>query len=157
MPIDQDKLAKLQKKGNTKVGGVRRKAKKSTAAPIADDSKLQATLQKLNVQTLDGVEEANFFKDDGNVLHFNRVGVQAANQHNVHGFYGIPQEKTVTELVPGIIAHLGPENIQALTQIASQMQAQQAAAGGAAAAPASGEEEDIPDLVEGENFEAEVE
>lgn len=156
MPIDQEKLAKLQKLNAAKVGGVRRKATKPAAKPTADDSKLQATLQKFNVQTLTDIEEANFFTESSKVLHFNRVGVQSANQHNVYGFYGIPQEKEITELLPGIIPHLGAENLDALSQIAAQMQQQQAAAAAAGNAAAS-EDADIPDLVEGENFDAEVE
>ena len=35
-----------------------------------DDKKLQATLKKLNVQPIAGIEEVNMFKDDGKVLHF---------------------------------------------------------------------------------------
>ncbi|CCH41034.1 Nascent polypeptide-associated complex subunit beta [Wickerhamomyces ciferrii] len=154
MPIDQEKLAKLQKQSNNKVGGIRRKAKKPAQKPSADDSKLQATLQKLNVQTLDNVEEANFFRDDGKVLHFNRVGVQSANQHNVHGFYGIPQEKEITELIPNIIPQLGAENLDILSKLAAQLQQQKGA--GAEGQAAAGDDE-IPDLVEGENFESQVE
>jgi len=153
MPIDQEKLAKLQKQSNNKVGGIRRKAKKPSQKPSADDSKLQATLQKLNVQTLDGVEEANFFKDDGKVLHFNRVGVQSANQHNTHGFYGIPQEKEITELIPNIIPQLGAENLDILSKLAAQLQQQKAAN---PEGKTEGDDE-IPDLVEGENFESQVE
>ena len=35
-----------------------------------DDKKLQGALKKLNVQPIPGVEEANMFREDGNVLHF---------------------------------------------------------------------------------------
>lgn len=157
MPIDQEKLAKLQKQGNSKVGGVRRKTTKKNSKPIADDSKLQATLQKLNVQTLEGVEEANFFKEDGKVLHFNRVGVQTAPQHNTYGFYGIPQEKAITDLIPGIIPQLGAENLDILSKLAAQLQSKQAASAGGAAAEIKADDAEIPDLVEGENFEAQVE
>ncbi|ODV75910.1 Egd1p [Cyberlindnera jadinii NRRL Y-1542] len=157
MPIDQEKLAKLQKQGNTKIGGIRRKAKKSGAKPTADDSKLQATLQKLNVQTLDGVQEANFFREDGKVLHFNRVGIQASAANNTYGFYGIPQEKEIQELLPNIIPQLGAENLDFLTKLAQQMRQNPGAAAAAAAEAAGADDEDIPDLVEGENFEAEVE
>ncbi|KAH3678439.1 hypothetical protein WICMUC_001456 [Wickerhamomyces mucosus] len=153
MPIDQEKLAKLQKLNANKVGGVRRKASKPAGKPTADDSKLQATLQKFNVQTLDNIEEANFFTESGKVLHFNRVGVQSAPQHNVHGFYGIPQEKEITELIPGIIPHLGAENLEVLSKLAAQIQSQQKAG---SAAPAEGDDE-IPELVEGEDFDAQVE
>lgn len=32
--------------------------------------KLQGALKKLAVQPIQGVEEVNFFKEDGNVIHF---------------------------------------------------------------------------------------
>jgi len=35
-----------------------------------DDKKLQATLKKMNVQPIQGIEEVNMFKSDGNVIHF---------------------------------------------------------------------------------------
>ena len=35
-----------------------------------DDRKLQGSLKKLNVQPIQGIEEVNMFKDDGNVIHF---------------------------------------------------------------------------------------
>jgi hypothetical protein len=35
----------------------------------ADDKKLQAALKKLNVQPIQGIEEVNMFKEDGNVIH----------------------------------------------------------------------------------------
>lgn len=152
MPIDQAKLAKLQKQSNNKVGGVRRKAQKASQKSTADDATLQATLQKFNVQTLDGVEEANFFRDDGKVLHFNRVGVQSGNQHNVHGFYGIPQEKNITELIPNIIPQLGAENLDILSKLAAQLQQQQKEQGHEHGHSHADGEDEIPDLVEGENF-----
>ncbi|CCK68083.1 CCR4-NOT core subunit BTT1 KNAG_0A04040 [Huiozyma naganishii CBS 8797] len=163
MPIDQEKLAKLQKlSAKNKVGGTRRKlAKKpsSTAGAQKDDTKLQAQLAKFNAVTVDNVAEANFFKDDGNVLHFNRVGVQVAPQHNTSVFYGIPQEKNLQELFPGIISQMGPESIQALTQLASQLQAQQQKGGDIANAEGAEAKKDeaIPELVEGQTFDAEVE
>lgn len=158
MPVDQEKLAKLQKlSAANKVGGTRRKfAKKSgsSAGSNKDDTKLQAQLAKLRAVTIDQVEEANFFKEDGKVLHFNRVGVQTAPQHNTSVFYGIPQEKSLNELFPAIIPQLGEESINALTQLASQLQGSQGAAGAS-----EGEEKadaDIPELT-GQNFEADVE
>jgi nascent polypeptide-associated complex subunit beta len=35
-----------------------------------DDKKLQAALKKMNVQPIQGIEEVNMFKSDGNVIHF---------------------------------------------------------------------------------------
>lgn len=117
MPIDQEKLAKLQKlSANNKVGGTRRKLTKKTGSASGankDDTQLQAQLAKLRAVTIDNVEEANFFKADGSVLHFNKVGVQVAPQHNTSVFYGLPQEKQLQELFPNIIPQLGQESIEA--------------------------------------------
>ncbi|GMG15423.1 hypothetical protein B5S33_g3306 [[Candida] boidinii] len=171
MPIDPEKLAKLQKASAKKVGGARIKAKKINKTAEADDSNLQATLRKLDAQILDGVEEANFFKDDGSVLHFNRVGVQGAAAYNTFGFTGYAQEKSITELIPQILPQLGAENLNMLQQIAESIKNNQGAMGAlkqsgeagdlsgaaAAAASAAAGDDEIPDLVEGENFENEVE
>ncbi|ODV84583.1 hypothetical protein CANARDRAFT_8566 [[Candida] arabinofermentans NRRL YB-2248] len=158
MPIDPEKLAKLQKASAKKVGGQRIKAKKVNKSAEADDTQLQNTLKKLNAQTLDGVEEANFFKDDGTVLHFNRVGVQAAAAHNTYTFSGFAQQKNITELIPGILPQLGAENLSLLQKIAESFQQNQGAMD-ALKASAGGEaaDEEIPELVEGETFEDDVE
>lgn len=134
----------------------RRKLAKKTGTSSKDDTKLQAQLQKLRAVTIDNVAEANFFKDDGTVLHFNKVGVQVAPQHNTSVFYGIPQTKGLQELFPGIISQMGAEAISALTQMASQLQSAEAQK---AAAPEAdeGKDIDIPNLVEGQTFEEDVE
>lgn len=159
MPIDQEKLAKLQRlSANNKVGGTRRKLTKKSAGPSAsnrDDTKLQAHLSKLKAVTIENVEEANFFKDDGNVLHFNKVGVQVAPQHNTSVFYGIPQESSLQDLFPGIISQLGSDSINALTQLAAQLQGNQPSL--ANSQPSATVDADIPDLVQGQSFEADVE
>lgn len=158
MPIDQEKLDKLQKlSANNKVGGTRRKFAKKSGSSSKDDSKLQDQLQKLRAVTVDNVQQANFFKDDGTVLHFNKVGVQVAPQHNTSVFYGIPQEKSLQELFPDIIPQMGADAINALTQMASQLQSAQGANQQAAAPEAEGKDIDIPELVEGQTFEADVE
>ncbi|KAH3665919.1 hypothetical protein OGAPHI_004108 [Ogataea philodendri] len=152
MPIDPEKLAKLQKASAKKVGGQRIKAKKINKSAEADDTQLQNTLKKLNAEVLTGIEEANFFKDDGKVLHFNRVGVQAAAAYNTYTFSGFAQEKTLPELLPNILPQLGAENLNMLQQIAEQIQK------GKGGADASKEdEEDVPELTEGETFENDVE
>lgn len=147
MPIDPEKLAKLQKAGPKKVGGARVKAKKVKSE--ADDVKLMETLAKLKAVKVENVEEANFFKDNGKVLHFPRVGVQAASQHNTFAFTGYPQEKDITQLIPGILPHLGTENLEALRRLAEQIQAGKAPTELDAGASV---EDDIPDLVAGEKF-----
>lgn len=162
MPIDQEKLAKLQKlSAKNKIGGTRRKlAKKtnSTANGQKDDTKLQAQLAKFHAVTIDNVAEANFFKEDGKVLHFNKVGVQTVPQHNTSVFYGIPQEKAIQELFPGIISQMDTGSLAQLAQLANQMQSAQQAGGDVEAT--EGEEnkdEAIPELTEGQTFDADVE
>lgn len=66
--INSDKLSKLQ--AQVRTDGPRRKTKKPIKPVGGDDKKLQASLKKLNVQSIAGVEEINMFQDDGNVLHF---------------------------------------------------------------------------------------
>ncbi|GEQ69487.1 hypothetical protein JCM33374_g3159 [Metschnikowia sp. JCM 33374] len=148
MPIDQEKLAKLQKAGPRKVGGARVKAKKVKSE--TDDVKLMETLGKFKAIKVENVEEANFFKDDGKVLHFPRVGVQAASASNTFAFSGYPQEKDITQLIPNILPHLGSENLDVLRKLAEQIQAGKAPTELNAGAGAA--EEDIPDLVAGEKF-----
>lgn len=145
MPVDPEKLAKLQKAGPKKVGGARVKAKKVKSE--ADDVKLMESLGKLKAVKVEGVEEANFFKDNGKVLHFNRVGVQAAHQSNTFAFTGYPQEKDITQLIPGILPHLGADNLNALQRLAAQIQAGKVPS----ELDAGAGDEDIPDLV-GEKF-----
>ncbi|KAK6197558.1 nascent polypeptide-associated complex subunit beta [Scheffersomyces amazonensis] len=149
MPVDPEKLAKLQKATAKKVGGSRVKAKK--VVKEQDDTKLIEALGKLKATKVEGVEEANFFREDGKVLHFNRVGVQGAAAHNTFAFTGYPQEKNVTDLIPQILPQLGAENLEILRQLAEQLQAGKTPADLQAQAAAAGGE-DIPDLIEGQNF-----
>lgn len=150
MPIDPEKLAKLQKAGPKKVGGARVKAKKVVSQ--VDDVKLMESLGKLKAVKVENVEEANFFKENGKVLHFNRVGVQAASQSNTFAFTGYPQEKDLTQLIPSILPHLGAENLEVLQRLAEQIQAGRAPTELDAGAAAGEGDEDIPELVSGEKF-----
>lgn len=154
MPVDPEKLAKLQKSSLKKVGGARVKAKKNVQSE-QDDTKLLAALQKLNAKKIDAIEEANFFREDGKVLHFNRVGVQGAADANTFAFTGYPQEKDVTQLIPQILPQLGAENLEILRQLAEQLQAGKSPLDASIGPDAEGE--DIPDLIEGEKFDEEVE
>lgn len=128
----------------------------------------------MNPQTLDNIQEVNFFKDDGKVLHFNRASVQASAQNNTYAVYGRPQEKNLTDLLPGILPQLGSENLDVLRQLAETIQANGGLDPSKAAEFAQDhaghdheghdhdhdhdhKEDDIPDLVGGENFEDQVE
>lgn len=149
MPIDPEKLAKLQKSTAKKVGGSRVKAKK--VIKEVDDVKLMETLGKFKAQKIQNVTEANFFREDGKVLHFKRVGVQGANDYNTFAFTGYPQEVEVTKLIPDILPQLGAENLEILSQLAKQIQqgrAPQLDKDGNLAA----NDEEIPDLTEAQKF-----
>lgn len=155
MVVDPAKLAKLQAASAKKVGGTRRATKK-VVKQGEDDTKLQAALAKLNAEKIDQVEEANFFRNDGKVLHFKRVGVQGAAANNTFAFTGIAQEKEITQLLPGILAQLGAENLDVLRQLAADIQARGGLEGLQGAAPEAAAE-GIPQLTEEETFENDVE
>ncbi|KXN82194.1 Nascent polypeptide-associated complex subunit beta [Leucoagaricus sp. SymC.cos] len=157
--MDAAKLAKYQQAAAAnRIGGkgtVRRKiVRKPKASATQDDKKLQGALKKLNVQPINGVEEVNMFREDGNVLHFTAPKVHAAVSANTFAIYGQGQIKELTELVPGILNQLGPDSLASLRRLAESYQSiqqnQQRAAGGA-----DDDDDDVPDLVE--NFEAEGE
>lgn len=154
--INNDKLSKLQAQAAS-AGGPRRKIKKAHKTTVQDDKKLQASLKKLTVQSVPGIEEVNMFHDNGNVIHFQApkgkttvhyklfltlFTVQAAINANTFVISGEGEEKDLSELIPGILNQLGPDSIASLRKIAEAYQAQ---AGGHAA-------EEVPDLVD--NFEA---
>merc|ERR1712033_110849 len=77
--MNPEKLKKLQKE--VRLGGKgtqRRKKKVVHKTATTDDKKLQGTLKKLAVNTIPGIEEVNMIKDDGTVLHFSNLKVQAS-------------------------------------------------------------------------------
>ncbi|ANB12128.1 Egd1p [Sugiyamaella lignohabitans] len=147
--MDADKLARLQK--SVRIGGKgtpRRKVKRTAKNTEGDDKKLQAALQKVQVQPITGIESVNMFKDDGTVLHFPRASVQASVPSNTFAITGNPVEKTMSEMLPEVLSSMGPESLEQLRQLTEQLKA------GTGAKEA--EDDDIPELVEGENFEDRV-
>ncbi|RDA85329.1 hypothetical protein CP532_4981 [Ophiocordyceps camponoti-leonardi (nom. inval.)] len=150
----QDRLKKLQQGariGDGK-GTPRRKVKRTPARSGADDKKLQQTLKKLNTQPIQAIEEVNMFKADGNVIHFAAPKVHAAVPANTFAIYGNGEDKELTELVPGILNQLGRDSLASLRKLAESYQNMQK--GGE---KGDDDEDEIPDLVEGENFESKVE
>ncbi|KAE8411764.1 nascent polypeptide-associated complex subunit beta [Aspergillus pseudocaelatus] len=137
-------------------GTPRRKVKKVHKSSGADDKKLQATLKKMNVQPIQAIEEVNMFKEDGNVIHFGAPKVHASVPSNTFALYGNGEEKELTELVPGILNQLGPDSLASLRKLAESYQNMQKNQAGAEGKKDE-DEDDIPDLVEGENFESNVE
>jgi len=154
--MDLEKLKKLQ--AQVRIGGKgtprRKVVKKPKAGSSGDDKKLQGALKKLAVQPIQGVEEVNMFKDDGNVLHFSAPKVNAAVNANTFVVYGAPQNKELTELVPGILNQLGPDSLATLRKLAETYQNMQGIPPQAAAAAAAigedkeADDDDLPDLVE---------
>lgn len=133
-------------------GTVRRKKKVANRSSSAQsDAKLSTTLKKLGATNIPGIEEVNFFKEDGKVIHFKNPKVQAAIGANTYVISGPSDTKPLQELLPSIVSQLGMENL-------AQLQQMTGGGAGAAAAPSipEGNEEDdddVPDLVEGNNFE----
>ncbi|KAK3196271.1 Nascent polypeptide-associated complex subunit beta [Lecanicillium sp. MT-2017a] len=132
-------------------GTPRRTVKRNPARTgAADDKKLLTALKKLNTQPIQAIEEVNMFKEDGNVIHFSAPQVNASVPSNTFVISGNGEDKELTELVPGILNQLGPDSLASLRKLAESYQAMQK--------NEKGEDDDeIPDLVEGENFESKVE
>ncbi|EMF17027.1 nascent polypeptide-associated complex subunit [Sphaerulina musiva SO2202] len=150
--MDMDKLAKMQ--ASVRIGGKgtpRRKVKKVHKSSGADDKKLQTVLKKMNVQPIQAIEEVNMFKSDGNVIHFSAPKVHASVPSNTFAIYGNGEDKELTELVPGILNQLGPDSLASLRKLAESYQSLQK--GGEGEASKEDDDDEIPDLVEGENFE----
>jgi len=159
--MDQEKLKRMQ--AQVRIGGKgtpRRKTKKVHKSSGTDDKKLQTTLKKMNVQPIQAIEEVNMFKEDGNVIHFAAPKVHASVPSNTFAIYGNGEDKELTELVPGILNQLGPDSLASLRRLAESYQSLQKKEGGDKEGEKKGEDDDdeeIPDLVEGENFEGKVE
>lgn len=142
--MNAEKLKKLQ--AQVRIGGKgtpRRKKKIVHSTPATDDKKLQSSLKKLSVNTIPGIEEVNIIKNDGTVIHFNNPKAQASLPTNTFAITGHGENKSISEMLPGILTQLGPQDITQLKKIASEL----ANKSGAAAK----QDDDVPDLVE--NFE----
>ncbi|NDC39702.1 MAG: hypothetical protein EBZ48_16950 [Proteobacteria bacterium] len=142
METDPTILAAREKLKAKFAGGVRRK-KKAPSAVVTDDKKLQGYFKRIGAQPLAQIEEVNIFLKNGEVTHFTNPRMQAAVSANTFVVTGASETKPLHAFLPRIMPHLSPENMAALKQL---MQAQQQA--GAVSSDA-----DVPDLVQGANFE----
>lgn len=133
-------------------GTVRRKKKAVHKSTTTDDKKLQSTLKRIGVNTIPGIEEVNIFKDDV-VIQFLNPKVQASVVANTWVVTGTPQTRSLQDLLPGLINQLGPDNLDNLRKLAEQFQ-KEAPSGGAGAAQ---EDDEVPELVGDETFEAAAE
>lgn len=119
--MNQEKLLKLQQQ--VRIGGKgtpRRKKKVVHKTATTDDKKLQNALKKLAVNTIPGIEEVNMFKDDGSVIHFNNPKVQASLGANTFAIIGHAENKTLAEMLPGILNQMGSDGLNNLQRLAEK-------------------------------------
>jgi len=129
-------------------GTIRRKKKVTSRSTAAQsDAKLGVALKKLGATNIPGIEEVNFFREDGKVIHFVNPRVQASIQANTYIISGPNETKPLQDLLPSIVSQLGMDNISQLQNFAAS-----AAGGGAGVVEEEDDDDDVPDLVAG-NFE----
>lgn len=117
MPVDPEKLKKLQAKSANRLGGKgtqrRKQVPQSKKQQINSDSKkLQASLKKIANTSLDTIDEVNMFKDDGSVIHFQNPAVFCAPGSNTFTVAGQNVTKKISEM-PQVLNQLGLEGLQA--------------------------------------------
>jgi len=131
-------------------GTARRKKKiVSRSSSAQSDAKLNGTLKKLGATNIPGIEEIHFFMEDGNVLLFKNPKLQAAIAANTYSVSGPCETKSLQEILPQLVSQMG---INEMSQFAA---AQAGLSSATAGIPEGNEEEDdddVPDLVDG-NFE----
>jgi nascent polypeptide-associated complex subunit beta len=83
--------------------------------------------------------------------------VNASVPANTFAIYGHGEEKELTELVPGILNQLGADSLATLRHLAESLQQKQGPEGAAGLGekPGDDDDDDVPDLVE--NFEEDAE
>ncbi|KAL2521296.1 basic transcription factor 3 [Forsythia ovata] len=145
--MNVEKLMKMA--GSVRTGGkgtMRRKKKAVHKTTTTDDKRLQSTLKRIGVNAIPAIEEVNIFKED----------IQASIAANTWVVSGSPQTKKLQDILPQIIHQLGPDNMENLKKLAEQFQKQAPGAGEGAGANLEQEddEDDVPDLVSGQTFEA---
>ncbi|XP_071926908.1 nascent polypeptide-associated complex subunit beta-like [Coffea arabica] len=158
--MNVEKLMKMA--GAVRTGGkgsMRRKKKAIHKTTTTDDKRLQSTLKRIGVNAIPAIEEVNIFKEDV-VIQFINPKVQASIAANTWVVSGSPQTKKLQDILPQIIHQLGPDNLENLKKLAEQFQKQAPGAAGAGAGATTAQEEDddeVPELVAGETFEAAAE
>ncbi|XP_075493878.1 nascent polypeptide-associated complex subunit beta-like [Primulina tabacum] len=157
--MNVDKLKKMA--GSVRTGGkgtMRRKKKAVHKTTTTDDKRLQSTLKRIGVNAIPAIEEVNIFKEDV-VIQFTNPKVQASIAANTWVVSGSPQTKKLQDILPQIIHQLGPDNLENLKKLAEQFQKQVPPTGTGASATGATEDndDDVPDLVPGETFEATAE
>ncbi|KAL5701982.1 hypothetical protein ACHQM5_027258 [Ranunculus cassubicifolius] len=151
--MDVDKLKKMA--GVVRTGGkgsIRRKKKAVHGPSTTDEKRLQSTLKRLDLHPIPAIEEVNIFKDD-TVIQFQNPKVQASHAANTWVVSGALHTKKLQELLPGIINQLGPDNLENLKKLAEHFQ-KKATETIQEEAEGNDDDDDVPELVPGETFEA---
>ncbi|KAJ9180987.1 hypothetical protein P3X46_009164 [Hevea brasiliensis] len=155
--MNREKLMKMA--GAVRTGGkgsMRRKKKAVHKTTTMDDKRLQSTLKRIGVNAIPAIEEVNIFKDDI-VIQFVNPKVQASIAANTWVVSGSPQTKKLQDILPQVLGHLGPDNLDNLKKLAEQIQKQAPSAGAVATAAHEEDDDEVPELVEGQTFEAAAE
>ncbi|KAL8171447.1 hypothetical protein V2J09_023251 [Rumex salicifolius] len=155
--MNRDKLMKMA--GAVRTGGkgsVRRKKKAVHKTNTTDDKKLQSTLKRIGVNSIPAIEEVNIFADD-TVIQFINPKVQASIPANTWVVSGIPQIKKLEDILPGIINQLGPDKLDNLRKLAEQFKMQASGANASEKPQVEHDDDDVPELVPSETFEAAAE
>merc|ERR1719350_1240957 len=163
MPIDDARMRALRAKfgdkfmNKSQIGGkgtMRRKKRTVKKKDTQDDKRLQGALKRLNVNLIPAIEEVNLFrKGDDTVIHFNQPRVQASIAANTYVVSGNCETKKVMEMLPSILPQLGPDNLENLKDMASQIQKMTQNSGAGAGVPKDDDDDDVPELVENVTFE----
>jgi len=150
--IEANRAKLFAKRGKPQTGGkgsVRRKKKTAVArTSTADDKKLGNYLKKIGVKNIPDVEEANMFKDNGEVIHFKAPKLHLSFPAKTYVLSGNAETKQLKDLVPGIIDQLDPAHLQQIVNTYAQAGGN---VGGVDSVEEDDDDDDVPDLVE--NFE----
>lgn len=147
--MDPQQLEKLR--ASVRVGGkgtARRNVKVASKNSGANEKDLDTLSKKMGMQQIQGIEQVNFFHTDSTVLHFQKPKVSAVVQANFFRIQGNGQVKNMDELTPDIFQQMGTDNLQHLKKLVEQFQAAGGMEAGAQAALPEDDDDDVPELVE---------
>ncbi|KAH7550652.1 hypothetical protein JRO89_XS13G0238200 [Xanthoceras sorbifolium] len=126
--MNVDKLLKMAWCSSHRWKGKKKAVHKTTTT---DDKRLQSTLKRIGVNAIPAIEEVNIFKDD--------------------------VFKLLLQPTHGLTTGYSSRNYQPIGKLAEQFQKQSPAAGAGAATTQEEDDDDVPDLVDGQTFEAAAE
>ncbi|KAA3479189.1 basic transcription factor 3-like isoform X1 [Gossypium australe] len=166
--MNKERLMKMA--GAVRTGGkgsMRRKKKAVHKTTTTDDKRLQSTLKRIGVNAIPAIEEVNIFKDDVVIQFINPKGRYSLIEVDCFKLLLLRTPGLLVallrqrDILPGIINQLGPDNLDNLRKLAEQFQKQAPGAGDGtgtgAVATQEEDDEEVPDLVPGETFEAAAE